>query len=101
MLLEASGTVVTMAMTGPIDVQRAALNYVSTLCQDKEFKSVPNSQLLDLLLSAFLSSPQDSDTLMQIKVRTYVRSECTFVYNLLHTSTHNNSDSLPISRLSL
>lgn len=70
MLLEASGTVVTMAMSGPIDVQRAALNYVSTLCQDKVFKSVPTSQLLDLLLSAFLSPPYDIDTLLQVKVLT-------------------------------
>ena len=70
-LLHANGTVITMAMsTGqvPIEVQRAALNYVSTLCQVREIKDLPTSPLLDRLLPVMLSHPQDTDTLMQTKV---------------------------------
>ena len=66
-----NGTVITMAMsTGqvPIEVQRAALNYVSTLCQVREIKDLPTSHLLDHLLPAMLSCPQDTDTLLQTKV---------------------------------
>ncbi len=60
-----------MATSGSIDVQRAALNYVSTLCQDKNFKGVRTPQLLELLLSAFLSPSKETDTLLQIKVCLY------------------------------
>ncbi|XP_064392489.1 HEAT repeat-containing protein 6-like isoform X3 [Halichondria panicea] len=67
-LLESSGTVVNMATTGSVDVQRAALNYISTLCQDKDFKGVSTPQLLELLLSAFLSPTKETDTLLQIKL---------------------------------